>query len=132
MLLIENIDVINQVGVRLTKVENVINHLKKDNLLDFREIFVYATSCSVIEGIVGAITGLVLITVFHDNLYILRSNFDNSYGECLGRFYISELHNIKGSAGIFGSRFSFEANGKKYRFKLPSRANRFVNYFMKD
>jgi len=107
----------------------VITYLKNKNLLDNREIFVYATAKRTFGGAVGAVQGLVLITVFHDILYIFCPQLNNMPKECLGRFYISDLREIKGKAGLFGGDFSFIANGKKYDFRLPSRSKKFVDYF---
>ena len=111
------------------KVSDLINQLKQANLLDEKEVFVYATAKSMIGGAVGAMQGLVLITVCGDVLYLHRAKLDNSYADCLGKFYLSDLSNIKGKAGLFGGSFSFEADGTKYRFQLPSRANKFVDFF---
>ena len=111
------------------KVSDIISQLKQENLLDEKEVFVYATAKSMIGGAVGAVQGLVLITVCGDVLYLHRAKLDNAYAECLGKFYLSGLSNIKGKAGLFGGSFSFEADGKKYRFQLPARANKFVDFF---
>ena len=113
------------------KVDNVINILVTERVLDERKIFVYATAKNIIGGTVGALRGLVLLSVYGDVLYIHRAKLDNSYAECLGNFFVSDLKKIKGKAGLFGGSFSFEAEGQKYCFKLPSRANKFVNYFCK-
>lgn len=113
------------------KVVDVINILMTKQLLDERQIFVYATAKNIIGGTVGALHGLVLLSVYRDVLYIHRVKLDNSYAECIYKFYISDLKNIKGKAGLFGGSFSFEVEGQKYCFKLPSRANKFVNYFCK-
>lgn len=118
-------------GTISLKVSDIISQLKQANLLDEKEVFVYATVKSMIGGAVGSVQGLVLITVCGDVLYLHRAKLDNSYADCLGKFYLSDLGNIKGKAGLFGGSFSFEAEGQKYCFKLPSRANKFVNYFCK-
>lgn len=110
----------------------MITYLKNEDLLDNREIFVYATVKRIFGGAAGAIQGIVLITVFHDVLYIYRPQLNNMPKECLGRFYISDLREIKGKAGLFGGSFSFIANGKKYSFRLPSRSKHFVDYFNKN
>ena len=111
------------------KVDVVITMLVAEQVLDERKIFVYATAKNIIGGTVGALRGLVLLSVYGDILYIHRAKLDNSYAECLGKFYIPDLKKIEGKAGLFGGSFSFESEGQKYRFKLPSRANKFVDFF---
>lgn len=99
------------------------------DLLDEKEIFIYATAKNMTGGAIGAVQGLVLLSVCGDILYLHRARIDNSCERCLGNFYIPDLKKVKAKAGLFGGRFSFEAEGQKYRFKLPSRANKFVNFF---
>lgn len=111
------------------KVVDVINILVTKQVLDERQIFVYATAKSIIGGTVGALHGLVLLSIYGNVLYLHRVKFDNSCQGCLGSFYIPDLKNIKAKAGLFGGSFSFEAGGQKYSFKLPSRADKFVNFF---
>lgn len=113
------------------KVQKILMELKKNNLLDDRDIFTYATIQNAFGGAIEVIRGGVLISVCHEKLYIHRAKLDNSYGECYFEFYVSELQDVKGKAGLFGGRFSFVVNGQRYRFQLPSRANAFVDYFTK-
>ena len=113
------------------KVNDVLAVLVDNQMLDDKKIFVYATARNIIGGTVGALRGLVLLSVYGDVLYIHRAKLDNSYAECLGKFYISDLKKIKGKACLFGGSFSFESEGQKYCFQLPSRAHKFVNYFCK-
>lgn len=111
------------------KVDDVINILVAEQVLDERKILVYATAKNMIGGVVGAVQGLVLLSVCGDVLYLHRAKLDNSCEKCLGYFSISNLKNIKAKAGLFGGSFSFEVDGQKYSFKLPSRANKFVDFF---
>lgn len=111
------------------KVSNIITWLKQMDLLDEKEIFIYATAKNMTGGAIGAVQGLVLLSVCGDILYLHRARIDNSCERCLGNFYIPDLKKVKAKAGLFGGCFSFEAEGQKYRFKLPSRANKFVNFF---
>lgn len=111
------------------KVENVIENLKKDCYIDSLEIFCYASEKRILGGAVGAATGPVLLSVYHGILYVHRAKLDNTYADCLYQFKITDLQNIRGKAGLFGGRFSFEYEGEKYKFQLPSRANKFVEYF---
>lgn len=113
------------------KVNDVLAVLVDNQMLDDKKIFVYATARNIIGGTVGALRGLVMLSICGDILYLHRVKLDNSCEECLGSFYIPDLKNIKAKAGLFGGSFSFESGGQKYRFKLPSRANKFVNYFYK-
>lgn len=114
------------------KVNDVVTMLIDACILDEKKIFVYATVKNIVGGVVGSLRGLVLISVYKNVLYIHRANLDNSIGDCLASFNITDLQEISGKAGIFGGTFSFVANRVKYSFKLPSRANRFVDYFMKN
>lgn len=111
------------------KVDVVTNMLVAEGVLDERKIFVYATAKNIIGGTVGALQGLVLLSVCGDVLYLHRAKLDNSCERCLGNFNISDLKNVKAKAGLFGGDFTFEAEGQKYRFKLPSRADKFVDFF---
>lgn len=112
------------------KVEAVIDDLKRKNLLDDSNIFVYASEKRIIGGAVGAAYGPVLLSVYQDILYIHRAKLDNSYTDCLNKFLISDLRDIRGKAGLFSGSFSFEYEGQRYKFQLPSRSNKFVNYFI--
>ena len=75
--------------------------------------------------------GLVLLCIYEDVLYIYRANIDNSYGERLAKIYIPNMKNIQGKAGLFGGKFSFKYEGQEYKFKLPSKAGKFVDFFVK-
>lgn len=114
------------------KVNDVIKMLLEAHIMDEKRIFTYATVKSIVGGAIGSIRGLVLLSVYNDFLYIHRVKLDNSVDDCLARFNIHNLQNIKGSAGLFGGSFSFMVKGGKYSFILPSRANRFVDYFIKN
>lgn len=50
------------------KVEAVIDDLKRKNLLDDSNIFVYASEKRIIGGAVGASYGPVLLSVYQDTL----------------------------------------------------------------
>ena len=52
------------------KIEQVTNCLKKENLLDENEIYVYASAKNIIGGAVGSIKGLVLLSINKNILYI--------------------------------------------------------------
>ena len=41
------------------------------------------------------------------------------------------MKNIRGKAGLFGGKFSFNYDGKEYKFKLPAKAEKFVDFFVK-
>ena len=75
--------------------------------------------------------GLVLLSVYRNVLYIHKANIDNSYGEQLAKFDIPDMKNIRGKAGMFGGKFSFNYEGQEYKFKLPSNAGKFVDFFVK-
>lgn len=111
------------------KVDDVINVLLTQQVLDERKIFVYAIAKNTIGGAAGALQGLVLLSVCGEVLYLHRAKLDNSYERCLENFYMPDLKNIKAKAGLFGGSFSFEEGGQKYRFKLPSKADKFVDFF---
>lgn len=104
------------------RLEQIENQLNENNLLDEQKIYVYAS-------LIGK--GLVLLSVCDDTLYIHRANIDNSYSELLAKITISKMQDIKGKSGLFGGKFSFNSDGKKYSFKLPSKAAKFVDYFIK-
>ena len=40
------------------------------------------------------------------------------------------MKNIQGKAGLFGGKFSFNYDGKEYKFKLPAKAEKFVDFFV--
>lgn len=114
------------------RVEQVIKKMEQEKLVDNRKIYVYASTQGVIGGVIGSIKGLVILSVYQDVLYIHRANLDNTYGKCLDELYIPNMCNIQGKAGRFGGKFAFEYQGRVFRFKLPSRANAFVDYFTKN
>lgn len=111
------------------KVEQVVEQMKQNNLLDEQEVYVYAS----IQGILGSITGkvqeVVILSVYGKLLYIHRAKMDNTYGDQLAVISIPDMSKIQGKAGLFGGKFSFEYKGRTYRLKLPSKANKFVEYF---
>lgn len=113
------------------KLEQVIAQLKQNHFLDEREVYVYASVQGVLGGVVGSIKGLVILSVCDELLYIHRANLDNSYGEQMAEIPILDMCRIQGKAGLFGGKFSFEYKGNIYHFKLPSKANKFVDYFTK-
>lgn len=47
------------------------------------------------------------------------------------KIYIPNMKNIQGKAGLFGGKFSFNYEGQEYKFKLPSKAGKFVDFFVK-
>lgn len=47
------------------------------------------------------------------------------------KFNIPNMKNIQGKAGLFGGKFSFKYEGQEYKFKLPSKAGKFVDFFVK-
>lgn len=87
------------------KIEQVTNCLKKENLLDENEIYVYASAKNIIGGAVGSIKGLVLLSINKNILYIHHANIDNSYDERLAKIYIPNMKNLQGKAGLFGGKF---------------------------
>ena len=95
------------------------------------EKYIYASLKNIIGGMFGSIRGLVLLCIYEDVLYIYRANIDNSYGERLAKIYIPNMKNIQGKAGLFGGKFSFKYEGQEYKFKLPAKAGKFVDFFVK-
>ena len=55
---------------------------------------------------------------------------EKTIGERLAKIYISDMKNIQGKAGMFGGKFSFNYDGKEYIFKLPAKAEKFVDFFV--
>ena len=108
------------------KEEQILNCLKKETLLDKKTIYTYAS----LRSAIGSINGLVLLSINGNILYIHQANIDNSYGERLAKIYISDMKNIQGKAGMFGGKFSFNYDGKEYKFKLPAKAEKFVDFFV--
>lgn len=113
------------------EVKLVVSLLKKENLLDENEIYVYGSAKNIIGGAIGSIRGLVLLSINENILYIHHANIDNSYDERLAKIYIPNMKNIQGKAGLFGGKFSFNYEGQEYKFKLPSKAGKFVDFFVK-
>ena len=122
---------------RTMKVQEVKAKMQQEKLLDDREIWVYATKKSAsigalggaVGGAIGAAMGAVILSVYDNTFYIHKAAMDNSYKECLGTFNISEMEIVKAKAGLFGGKFVFKCNGNAYKFDLPSRANKFVEFF---
>ena len=113
------------------KIEQVIAELKREQHISKQEIFVYASAMGIIKGVIGSIKGLVLLSIYEDTLYIHQANIDNSYGEQLAKIHIPDMKNIQGKVGLFGGKFSFNYDGKEYKFKLPAKAEKFVDFFVK-
>ena len=113
----------------MMKVQDVVNKMKTENLVDNREIYVYATKKSLLGGAAGAMAGLCILSVYENTLYMHKANLDNSYGDCIGKFDVANMKIVKAKAGLFGGEFAFEYEGQKYKYKLPSKANGFVKFF---
>lgn len=113
------------------EVKLVVSLLKKENLLDKKEIYVYGSAKNIIGGAIGSIRGLALLSINENILYIHHANIDNSYDERWAKIYIPNMKNIQGKAGLFGGKFSFNYEGQEYKFKLPSKAGKFVDFFVK-
>ena len=89
--------------------EKIEKQLYSDKFLDEKNNYIYASLSNKIGGLIGSVKGLVLRSVYEDILYIHRANIDNSYGK----------------------QFSFKYEGQEYKFKLPSKAGKFVDFFIK-
>lgn len=113
------------------KVDTVQEYLKNNKALDNKKIYIYASSNKIIGGVIGTQSGLVLLSVNKDILYIHRANINNSYGEQLAKIHIPDMKNIQGKAGLFGGKFSFNYDRKEYKFKLPAKVEKFVDFFVK-
>lgn len=111
------------------KVQEVITKMKSENLLDDRELLVYATKKGILGGAVGAAMNLAILSVYNDTLYIHRAAIDNSYNEQLAVYELSDLKIIKSKAGFFGGDFVFEYEGKKEHYTLPSKSEKFAEFF---
>ena len=111
--------------------EKIEKQLYSDKFLDEKNNYIYASLSNKIGGLIGSVKGLVLLSVYEDILYIHRANIDNSYGKQLAKIYIPNMKNIQGKAGLFGGKFSFKYEGQEYKFKLPSKAGKFVDFFVK-
>ena len=94
-------------------------------------IYIYTSLKNILGGIMGTISGLVLLCVYEKFLYIHHANIDNSYDERLAKIYIPNMKNTQGKAGLFSGKFSFNYEGQEYKFKLPSKAGKFVDFFVK-
>ncbi len=111
--------------------EKIEKQLYSDKFLDEKNNYIYASLSNKIGGLIGSVKGLVLLSVYEDILYIHRANIDNSYGKQLAKIYIPNMKNIQGKARLFGGKFSFKYEGQEYKFKLPSKAGKFVDFFVK-
>ena len=111
------------------KVQDVVNKMKTEKLLDEREVYVYAVKKGLLGGAAGAVANGVILSVYDDTLYIHKAALDNTYKECLEKIAIPAIKVIKAKAGLFSGSFTFEYEGKKYNYQLPSRANKFANFF---
>ena len=111
--------------------EKIEKQLYSDKFLDEKNNYIYASLSNKIGGLIGSVKGLVLLSVHEDILYIHRANIDNSYGKQLAKIYIPNMKNIQGKAGLFGGKFSFKYEGQEYKLKLPSKAGKFVDFFVK-
>lgn len=111
------------------KVQEVITKMKSEKLLDDREIYAYASRKGIVGGAVGAVARAVILSVYETTLYIHRAAVDNSYKECLGTYDISNIKLKKVKSGLFGGKFVFEYEGKKYSYELPSGTKAFAKFF---
>ena len=66
-----------------------------------------------------------------DIIYSSYANIDNSYDERWAKIYIPNLTKIQAKAALFGGTLSFKYEGQEYKFKLPSKAGKFVDFFVK-
>lgn len=73
------------------KVDIVLEKLQKNEFLDKRNIYIYASLKNILGGIMGSISGLVLLCVYEKFLYIHHANIDNSYDERLAKIYIPNM-----------------------------------------
>ena len=117
--------------MKIVNLKIIETQLQKNNFLDENNIYIYASKKYLLEGICGRIKGLVLLSICKDTLYVHHANIDNSYGEQLAKIHIPDMKNIRGKAGMFGGKFSFNYDGKEYKFKLPAKAEKFVDFFRK-
>lgn len=90
------------------KVDTAQEYLKNNKALDNKKIYIYASSNKIIGGVIGT-----------------------QYGEQLAKIHIPDMKNIQGKAGLFGGKFSFNYDRKEYKFKLPAKAEKFVDFFVK-
>ena len=58
-------------------------------------IYIYTSLKNILGGIMGTISGLVLLCVYEKFLYIHHANIDNSYDERLAKIYIPNMKNIQ-------------------------------------
>ena len=111
------------------KVQEVITKMKSENLIDDRELLVYATKKGILGGAAGAAMNLAILSVYKDTLYVHRAAMDNSYHEQLAAYQLSDLKIVKSKAGFFGGDFVFEYEGKKEHYSLPSKSEKFAEFF---
>lgn len=111
--------------------KEIEKQLYTDKYLDEKKYYIYASIINEIGGFIGSVKGLVLLSIYENRLYIHKANIDNSYGEQLAKIHIPDMKNIRGKAGMFGGKFSFNYDGKEYKFKLPAKAEKFVDFFVK-
>ena len=123
------------------KVQDMLSRMKAENILDDREIYVYATReenenillagalGGAVAGAVGALEGMSLLTVCDNYLYIHKAKLRNDYGECLGEYYIPDMKIKKSKIGILGGSFIFVYEGNKYKYSIPLKGKDFVRFF---
>ena len=111
------------------KIQEVIEQMKSENLLDDREMLVYATRQGTIGEVLSGEIHVVVLSVHNDTLYMHRATLNNSYKELIRQYRLSDIKIIKSKAGFFGGDFIFEYEGKQEQYILPSRSERFAEFF---
>ena len=111
--------------------KEIEKQLYTDKYLDEKSIIFMHQLLTKQAVFIGSVKGLVLLSIYENRLYIHKANIDNSYGEQLAKIHIPDMKNIRGKAGMFGGKFSFNYDGKEYKFKLPAKAEEFVDFFVK-